>query len=225
MDSDRIVFVVAGDAQARRRLIARLKDLRLPAKACHSAEEFLALDAPAAAGCILLDVSQPEVDLDLLRRLGPAESHLPVVAVSDRADVPTAVETVRLGARDFLEASCPDRRLSEAIEEGFRWHAVRRREIALVARTRHRLGQLTPGCREVLEGLVAGKSNRRMADDLGLSVRAIEERRAKVLRTMRARSLAELIRWALVADGLPLVRREQEEPAEEYAAGQARRLR
>ncbi|MGD0897042.1 MAG: LuxR C-terminal-related transcriptional regulator [Thermoguttaceae bacterium] len=211
MDPDRIVFIVAGDAQARRRLVARMKELRLPAKACHSAAEFLALDPPAAAACIVLDVSQPPIDLELLRRLGPAELHLPVVAVSEAPDVPTVVEAVRLGARDFLEGSCGNRRLGEAIEEGFRWHAARRREIALVERTRRRLAQLTPGCREVLDLLVAGRSNRQIAEELDLSVRAIEERRAKAMRAMRARSLAELVRLAVIADGLAVLRREPDE--------------
>jgi FixJ family two-component response regulator len=196
-----LVIIVAGDAQARRSLTARVKGLGLAVKLCHSAEEFFVLVGPAGGGCILLDVSQPAADLELLRRLGPAEVHLPVVAISDRASVPTAVEAMKLGARDFLEASCPDRRLAKALDDGLRWEAEHRRQIALVERIRRRRDLLKPGCRQVLDLIVAGRSNCQMAEELDLSVRAVEERRGKVMRTMRARSLAELVRLALTAEG------------------------
>jgi FixJ family two-component response regulator len=200
MEREPLVIVVAGDARARRSLAARVKGLGLAVKLCHSAEEFFALTAPAGGGCILLDVSQP-ADLELLLRLGPAEVHLPVVGISDGAGVPTAVEAMKLGARDFLEASCPDRRLAKALDDGLRWEAEHRRQIALVERIRRRRDLLNPGCRQVLELIVAGRSNCEMAEELDLSVRAVEERRGKVMRTMRARSLAELVRLALTADG------------------------
>ena len=170
-------------------------------KSCHSAEEFFALAGPAGGACILLDVSQPATELDLLGRLGPPESHLPVVGISNAASVATAVEAMKLGARDFLEASCPERRLGKALEDAFRWEAEHRRQIALVARVRRRRDSLNPGCRQVLDLLLAGRSNRQMAEDLDLSVRAVEERRAKVMRTMRAHSLAELVRLALLVEG------------------------
>jgi len=143
---------------------------------------------------------QPAADLELLRRLGP-DGHWPVVAVSDRASVATAVRAMKLGAWDFLEASCPDRRLAKVLKEAFCWEAEHRRRITLVARTRRRLALLNDGCRQVLEMLVDGRSNRQMAEELALSVRAVEERRAKVMHTMRARSLAELVRLFLLADG------------------------
>jgi len=134
-----------------------------------------------------------------------------VVAISDRADVPTAVAAMKLGARDFLEASCPDRRLAKAIEESLRWEVEHRRQIVLVERIRRRRDLLQRGCREVLDMLVAGRSNRQMAEELGLSVRAVEERRGKVMRTMRARSLGELVRLALTADGGPPSHRQRSE--------------
>jgi FixJ family two-component response regulator len=201
VESDAIVFIVAGNVQARRSLTARVKALGLPVKACHSAAEFCARGASAAGGCILLDVSQAAVDLELLERLGPREGRLPVVAISEQADVATAVRAMKLGAADFLEAQCLERRLAEAIEEALRWEAAHRRQIALVERIRRRKAKLAPAYREVLDMVVAGKSNRQIADELELSVRAIEERRAKVMRTMRARSLAELVRMAVTGEG------------------------
>ena len=81
-----------------------------------------------------------------------------------------------------------------------RWDGEHRREIARAANARRRLVRLTPGQREVLARLLAGKSNRQIAAELKLSVRSIEVRRAKIMETMRAGSLAQLVRLAILAE-------------------------
>ncbi len=101
-----IVFVVAGNAAIRRDLAARLKRLALASENCHSAEELSTRAAANPAGCVLLDVSQGASDLALLRRRGPGQVRLPVVAIATRPRVALAVRAMKLGAKDFLEASC-----------------------------------------------------------------------------------------------------------------------
>ncbi len=117
MEGEAVVWVVAGDSQARRALAARLKLLGLGWAACHSAEEFFEVAAPGRLGCVLLDVSRPEADLELLVRRGTAGQHRPVVCISGAADIPTAVRAMKLGAFDFLDESCTNRQLAQTIAE------------------------------------------------------------------------------------------------------------
>ena len=201
MDNEPAVFLVAGDARARRALATRLSTLGPQTKTFRSTEEFFQVYAPGCAGCVLLDVSGSPVDLDLLQHLGQRGDHLPVVVISGQGDIPTAVRAMKLGALDFLEQSCSDARLAKAVEEALRWDADNRRRISQVEHVRRRLARLAPGHRNVLDMLVAGKSNREIAAELQLSVRSIEVRRAKVMQTMRARSLAELVRLTIIVEG------------------------
>lgn len=198
MMTDPVVFLVSREAMPRRMLAARLKAAGLSTVLCRSAEEFFENYEPGKAGCVLLEVVRLPADLELLSRLGSRESHLPVVVISAVGGIETAVAAMKLGAMDFVETSCSDARLAEAIEECFLWDAAHRRKIAQAETARRRLARLEPRHREVLDLLIAGRSNGEIAEELGLSVRAIEERRAKVVKLMRARSLAELIRLSLI---------------------------
>ena len=168
---------------------------------CPSPEDFQQKASPHDAGCILLHVAHADIDLDWLTTLGPHEHHWPVIGIAAEADVETAVLAMKRGAFDFLLETCGDRRLRAAIDEAFHWDAVQRKHIAHVQSIRRRLKQLTPPLRDVLELLLKGKSNREIADVLGLSVRTIEVRRAKVMQTMKARTLAALVRQTLLVHG------------------------
>jgi FixJ family two-component response regulator len=197
VNSEPKVFIVAGDSTARRELTAWVESLDLPAEACRSADEFLAVYRPRSAGCILLSVGVPSVDLELLRRLGPGDSHLPVIAVAKGVDVSTVVQAMKLGVRDFVERSTGDERLAEAVHEALAWDAQNRRRIARAEGVRRRLAQLNHGQHQVLDLLMTGRSNPQIAQELGLSTRSIEVRRGKIMRTMGARSVIELVRRVL----------------------------
>jgi two-component system, LuxR family, response regulator FixJ len=191
------IYLVAGDPVIRRGLARRLKEMRLTVAVCGSAEDLLETRTADRPGCVLLGVGRSDADLELLKRLGPREKHLPVIVVATQPDVPLAVRVMKLGAFDFLDADCPDAALIHAIEDGICWSEENRRRLARIESIRRRMARLKPGQREVLDLLVTGKSNAEIAEHLELSVRAIEERRAKVMETMRARSLAELVRLAV----------------------------
>jgi FixJ family two-component response regulator len=212
LDNEPVVFVVAGDSKTRRALTSRLKTLDLPATVCRSADEFLQAYAPATPGVLLLDVSHPATDFEILIQLGQQANHLPVIGISSLCDVPTAVMAMKLGAMDYLSASCSDELLGNTIEQAFLWDADHRRHIAMVESIRRRLARLTPGHREVLELLVAGKANREIAAELDLSVRSIEVRRAKIMSTMRAKSLADLVRQTIMFRGIATGRRTDSPP-------------
>ena len=202
MHSRSVVFIIAGEAATQRDLVARIEALRLPVKVCRSADELLAAPLPSGPACVLAALPhRGDGDLTWLQRLAHRAQRLPIVVIATGAEVPTAVAAMKLGIVDFLEMKCAQGELGAAVREALRFDAEGRRRIARTASIRHRLARLTPGQREVLDGLVAGKRNREIAAELKLSVRAIEVRRSKVMDVMRAGSLAELIRLAVLADG------------------------
>ena len=120
--------------------------------------------------------------------------------MSAYGDVPMVVRAMKAGALNFLEKPCRDQQLWEAIQEGLRWDAAHRQHTPLHTKALHRLNRLTPGEHEVLRQLIDGKSNKTIAAELGLSVRTIEVRRAKVMKKMKAESLAELIKLTISAN-------------------------
>ncbi len=202
MDVDPVVFVISGDSKARRSLVLRLKQLGCDCRPCNSPEEFQRKSSPQDAGCVLLHVAHADIDLDWLATLAPHEHHWPVIGLATEADVETAVLAMKRGAFDFLLETCSDQQLRAAVAEALDWDAVRRKHIARVQSIRRRLQQLAPPLRDVLDLLLKGKSNREMADELDLAVRTIEVRRAKVMRTMKACTLAALVRQTLLARGV-----------------------
>jgi FixJ family two-component response regulator len=205
MHSQSMVFLVAAERAALRDLVARIKPLRIPLKTCRSMDELLAERAAAGPACVVAELPRRgQHNLPWLKRLRRRAGGLPLVVIATEADVPTAVGAMKLGVFDFLEKKCPAKQLKEAVRGALAWHTENRRRIARIHGARRRLAALTPGQRAVLDLLVAGRGNRAIAAELNLSVRAIEVRRAKVMKLTRARSLAELVRLAMVAEGKDL---------------------
>jgi two-component system response regulator FixJ len=202
MDAEPVVFLICDNSKTRRQFATRLKLLGYAAQPYTSPDEFQKRSFATDAGCVLVFLSDPDGELMWLKEAGPSDGHWPVVAVAADADVETAVRAMKNGAFDFLLESCPDRRLSSAIDEAFARDALQRRQIATVQSIRRRLDQLPRPLREVLELMLKGKTNREIADELNLSERAIEDRRAKLMRAMKARSLVSLVRQALLAEGV-----------------------
>ncbi len=204
MNSQSMVFLVVGERAALRDLVARIEPLRIPLKTCRAPGELLAERTAAGPACVVAELPRRgEHNLPWVKRLRRRAGGLPVIVIATEADVPTAVGAMKLGVFDFLEKKCPAKQLKEAVREALRWDTENRRRIARIHGARRRLAALTPGQRAVLDLLVAGKGNREIAAELRLSVRAIEVRRAKVMKVTRAQSLAELVRLEMVAEEKP----------------------
>ena len=204
MHSQSMVFLVAGERAALRDLVARIEPLRIPLTTCRSVGELSAGRTGGGPACVVAELPRRgEHNLPWLKRLRRRAGGLPVIVIATEADVPTAVGAMKLGVFDFLEKKCPAKQLKEAVREAMRWDTENRRRIARIHGARRRLAALTPGQRAVLDLLVAGKGNREIAAELKLSVRAIEVRRAKVMKITRAQSLAELVRLAMVGEEKP----------------------
>jgi two-component system, LuxR family, response regulator FixJ len=192
------VHIVDADAAARQDLAARVTALCWKVRLHNSPEQLLDAIDPQQPQCVLLgEPAAAAVPLERLEQLAGEKSHPPIIVLSARGDAPTIVRALRAGALNFLQRPCDEEQLAMAIHEAFEHDAVNRRRLAAQATLQRRLSRLTRGERQVLEMLVDGHSNRAMAATLGLSVRAIEVRRAKLMQKMRAQSLAELVRMAV----------------------------
>lgn len=194
MSAEPTIFVVDDDAAVGRAIESAGKLLGYPVRAFASAAAFLAAYADEP-GCLVLDIRMPGMTgLELQRKLADDGVSIPVVMVSGHADVRIAVEAMTLGAVTLLEKPFRLDELLGHIRTALARDATDRTARAQTADTDARLAALTAKEREVLELIAAGKTNREMADQLGLSVRAVEDRRSRLMKKVNAGSVAELVK-------------------------------
>jgi two-component system response regulator FixJ len=142
----------------------------------------------------------PEISgIDLLSRLKEVGSDLPVIVITGHGDVALAVEAMKIGAVDFLEKPFDDDILLAAVRAALNRTADSAQRNAERAQVNDKLNTLSNRERQVLEGLVAGKANKMIAFDLGISPRTVEIYRANLMTKMAANSLSDLVRMAMVA--------------------------
>lgn len=192
------VFVTDDDDSVREAIAFLLDSEQLDYMLCGSADELLAAVTPDHRGCILLDVRMPGLDgLQAQQVLNERGIRLPVIFISGHADVNTAVRAVQAGALDFVEKPFDDELLVEKIRNATEldreeWeNEIERDEIE------QRIVSLTPRERQVVEGILEGKLNKIIADDLDISVRTVEIHRANALEKIGARNSSEMIRMVL----------------------------
>jgi FixJ family two-component response regulator len=201
METEPTVFIIDDDPAVRQSLAVLIRSMHLRVEVFDSAQQFFDDSVAARVGCLLLDVRMPGMSgLELLEILHRGEVHIPAIVISAYGDVPMVVRAMKAGAVNFLEKPCRDQQLWEAIQDALRWDAAHRQYLAERAKYLHRLERLTPAEHQVLERLIDGESNKTIAAELDVSVRTIEVRRAKLMKKMKADSLAKLIRVTLAAD-------------------------
>jgi two-component system, LuxR family, response regulator FixJ len=149
--------------------------------------------------CIITDVRMPGLSgIDLLRRVKELGIEVPVIVITGHGDVPLAVEAMRFGAVDFLEKPFDDEILLQSVRAALRQQAGAAKRQSERAEIEGRLAALSPRERDVLGGLVAGRANKQIAFELGISPRTVEIYRANLMDKMQAGSLSELVRMALI---------------------------
>ena len=198
MSNEAVVHIVDDDESLRRAVQRLLRAAGYTALTYGTAAAILEA-APRLSGCILLDLRMPDMDgLEVQARLSKLGIRLPVIVVTGHGDVPTAVRAMKAGAHDFLEKPIDEEMLLAALQAAFREGAqkVRADEAAQAAQ---RLAGLSPRERQVLEGIVAGKPNKVIAYDLGISIRTVEVHRARLLTRLGTHSMAKAIRFAVLA--------------------------
>ena len=163
-----------------------------------TALDFLDALSTLDFGCVVSDVRMPDIDgIELLKRLKAGGSLFPVVIMTGHGDVPLAVEAMKLGAMDFLEKPFEDDRLIGMIEAALRRAEPGVKNEAATLEIQSRIACLSPRERQVMDGLIAGLSNKLIAREYDISPRTIEVYRANVMTKMQATSLSELVRLAM----------------------------
>ena len=200
MQPPSLVHVIDDDDAVRQSLAFVLQTARMGVRTYESATAFLSALPGIEPGCIVTDVRMPGLSgIDLLRRLRELEVGMPVIVITGHGDIQLAVEAMKVGAADFIEKPFDDEVLLAAVRSALgQWERGVHKD-AERAQLTARLAALSNREREVLEGLVAGKPNKVIAFDLGISPRTVEIYRANVMTKMEAASLSDLVRMALIA--------------------------
>lgn len=192
------VFIVDDDQEVREAIQLLMESVGLTARSFASAQAYLDQFDSDSPGCLIVDVRMKGMSgLDLQQRLAQAPIHPPVIVITGHGDVPMAVRAVKAGAVDFIEKPFNDQTLLDAVHRAFDQDARNRGQASRLADIEERLTRLTPREREILDQVIAGKRNKVISLDLGISQSTVEAHRAKVMEKMEARSLSDLMRMMM----------------------------
>ncbi|MGY3614360.1 response regulator FixJ [Bradyrhizobium sp. USDA 10063] len=194
------VYVIDDDDAMRDSLQFLLDSADFDVRLFESAQAFLDTLPTVEFGCVVSDIRMPGIDgIELLKRVKESRGSFPVIIMTGHGDVPLAVEAMKLGAVDFMEKPFEDDRLIAMIDVALKQAEAGARDMAATQDVAARIASLSPRERQVMDGLVAGLSNKMIARDYNISPRTIEVYRANVMTKMQASSLSELVRLAMRA--------------------------
>jgi FixJ family two-component response regulator len=197
-DGQSTVYIVDDDAELCQALEWLIHSVGLRARVFSSANDFLKHVEPVPSGCLVLDVRMPGMSgIELQEQLRHQGIELPIILLTGYAEVPLVVRAMHAGAFDVVQKPFSHQALLDRIHDALAKNAANRRVQHERHNVQRRLSLLSEGEREVLNLLCEGKSNKEIAASLQLTRRAIEARRAKIMRKMQADSLAQLIRMTL----------------------------
>jgi two-component system response regulator FixJ len=199
-DTGSLIVVVEDDNRVRASLSALLRAAEHREAAFGSAEELLAHGMPNGAVCLVVDIRLPGMDgVTLVEELRRRGDRTPVVMVTGHGDIPLAVRAVRAGASDFVEKPYDDEQLLASIGQAMADGVAETAAAQRIAQASTRVAALSAREREVLEALVAGKTTKLIAHELGLSVRTVEGHRGNLMARLGVRTLSAAMRIAFDA--------------------------
>jgi FixJ family two-component response regulator len=191
-----IVFVVDDDYRVREALSSLISSVGLRVSVFNSAAEFLKSEKPDAPACLVLDLQLPGTSgLELQQQLVRGDAP-PIVFISGHGDIPSSVRAMKAGAIEFLPKPFSEQELMYAIDNAIAVDRIARQTRTELAELQRHYGLLTPREREVLPYVVGGYANKVTAAELGTSEITIGVHRGQIMRKMKAKSLAELVRMA-----------------------------
>jgi two-component system, LuxR family, response regulator FixJ len=200
MNSNGIVYIVDDDAGVRKSLQMLMESASLPVRVYESGEAFLNSVNPDQPGCMILDLRMPGISgIELLQCLRKLDHEIPAIIVSGHADLPTAVQGMKLGAVDVLQKPFEPQALLAVVHEALA-HSVRlQNERCEAAGFRKRLATLTPRELDLLKRVVAGLPNKRIAVEMQISIKTVANHRANLMAKTQALNAADLARRCTVA--------------------------
>jgi len=192
-----VVFVIDDSPSVRDALDGLIRSVHLNVRSFGSTEEFLLFKRPDAPGCIVLDVRLPGLSgLDFHREMTKSNVDLPVIFITGHGDVPMSVRAIKAGAIEFLPKPFRDQDLLDAIYLGIERDRSRRQASAIVGVLREHFASLTARERQIMLKVASGRPNKQIAAELKLSEVTVKVHRRHVMRKMKAKSLADLVRMA-----------------------------
>lgn len=195
------IFIVEDDLPVRDALGLLLGRQGYSVAPFADAESFLEAYRPEWTGCMLVDIRMPGMDgLALQQWLADKGCRMPVIIMTGHGDVGSARQAFRSNAVDFLEKPIDQARLVEAIADAHARYSAVRNEDASSRALAQRLATLTPREREVMDLVVAGRHNRDMAEELGISVRTVEVHKTRMMTKLGADGIADLVRLSMGID-------------------------
>ena len=197
-ESEPTVFIVDDDSAVLKGLRLLVKSLRLHVETHLSAQEFLDSYDPARPGCLVLDVRMPGISgLELQEKLRQRNINIPVIIMTGYGEVAVAVEAMKKDAMEFLEKPISGQVLFDRIQKAIAKDARIRQEQAAQKTITSRLELLTSRERQVMDLVIAGKLNKVIARELGVSQKTVEFHRSNIMKKMKVESLAELVRLVI----------------------------
>ncbi|MEY4252901.1 MAG: hypothetical protein RLZZ566_371 [Pseudomonadota bacterium] len=192
------VYVVDDDEAVRDSLQWLLEGKDYRVRCFDSAETFLSRYDPREVACLLVDIRMPGISgLELQDRLIERKSPLPVVFITGHGDVPMAVTTMKKGAMDFIPKPFKEEELLSVVERMLDQAREAFADFQHAANRDALMGKLTARESQVLERIVAGRLNKQIADDLGISIKTVEAHRANIMEKLNANTVADLLKIAL----------------------------
>ena len=196
-DADPSVLIIDDDPDFSDSVGRLLQSVGLRTEQFSSVHDFLNADLADGPTCLVLDIRMPgRSGLELQRELAAANRQLPIIFITAHGDIPMTVQAMKAGAIEFLTKPFRDQDLLDAIEAGLARDSARRKNEKNLIVLRERFETLSPRERAIMIQVTAGRLNKQIAGELGISESTVKVHRTNLMRKMQARSLPELSRMA-----------------------------
>ena len=192
------VFVVDDDKAVLESLTWLIESDGLNVKTFSQAQQLLDSDCLDKPGCLLLDIRMPGMSgLELQEKLNTLYCHLPIIFISGHANVQMAVRAMKVGAMDFLVKPIRDQELLESLHRAIRIDHSNRSQRAQHTEIRLKINKLTPREKQVMDKVITGKLNKITSAELGIGLKTVEIHRARIMRKMAAKNVADLVKMVM----------------------------
>ena len=197
MSNTPVVYIVDDDASLRAALESLFESVGLATRTFSTAREFLTTKHAEVPGCVVIDIRLPDMNgLELQAQLTQMDLRLPVVIMTGYGDIPMSVRAMKHGAVDFLPKPFRDQDMLDAVIGAIEHDRQRRSTDGDISRMRERFGALSAREQQVMLLVTAGKMNKQVAGELGISEITVKVHRRAAMQKMGARTLADLVRMA-----------------------------